>query len=241
MKRLLIAVSIAVLLSGCGLGSGGRDASSMLPAPVLAMEPDLTEAGTTSTATTQQPPITAPAPPTDDRVGSERLLIEEIEEGWRASRRPYGLALEDVPVPDLTTVDPVRAVEEIYRFNAWVLEHAPRVPWASVLALADSSAYRNLRVLYETFEFSTLRYTSDDGFVATGVATVLSSDGRVPPAVAANVPDGGVFVVYETSSGPYESVASDGTVYKAYSPFDLQLVVGVAPTPSGWKLFWEEM
>ena len=132
-------------------------------------------------------------------------------------------------------------VEEIYRFNAWVLEHAPRAPWASVLALVDSPAYWNLRILYETFEFSTLRYTSDEGLVATGVATVPPSDGRVPPAVAADRPDDGVFVVYETSSGPYESVASDGTVYKAYEPFDLQLVVGVAPTPSGWKLFWEEM
>ena len=50
-----------------------------------------------------------------------------------------------------------------------------------------------------------------------------------------------MFVVYETSSGPYESVAFDGTVYKSYEAFDLLLLVGLAPTPSGWKLFWEEM
>lgn len=238
MKRLLAAVSIAVLLSGCGLASSGSDAALPLPAPSATTEPGHAAGGSSSTSTT--PPRSVEST-TADRVGSEALLLDEIEEAWRASRRPYDLALEDVPLPDLTAIDPVRAVEEIYRFNAWVLEHAPRAPWASVLAFDDSPAYWNLRILYEIFEFSTLHYTSDEGFVATGVATVPPSDGRVPPAVAADVPDGGVFVLYETSSGPYESVASDGTVYKAYEAFDLQLVVGVAPTPSGWKLFWEEM
>lgn len=238
MTRLLVAASVAALLSGCGLASSGSDAAP-LAAPSATTEPRHAVDEASSTSTTRPRPVAEPT--TDDRVGSEDLLLEEIEEAWRASRRPYDLALAGVPLPDLTASDPVRAVEEIYRFNAWVLEHAPRAPWASVLAFVDSPAYWNLRILYETFEFSTLRYTSDEGFVATGVATVSPSDGRVPPAVAADVPDGGVFVVYETSSGPYESVASDGTVYKAYEPFDLQLVVGVAPTPSGWKLFWEEM
>lgn len=237
MTRLLAAASISVLLSGCGLATSGSDEVPPQPGPSATIEPGAD--GVSSTSTTRPRPVAKQT--TADRPGSQDLLLEEIEEAWRASRRPYDLALEDVPFPDLTVGDPVRAVEEIYRFNAWVLEHAPRAPWASVLALVDSPAYWNLRILYETFEFSTLRYTSDQGLVATGVATVPPSDGRVPAAVAAEVPDGGVFVVYETSSGPYESVAFDGTVYKSYEAFDLLLLVGLAPTPSGWKLFWEEM
>ncbi len=154
----------------------------------------------------------------------------------------YAVDLGDVPIPDLTNPDPLVAVGELYRFNSWLLEHAASPEWAEVIAMRPGHAYVDLRLVHEAFRFKRLDYTGDQVFHAAGLEVIGEPDGvgGVPRDVAAGAPPGSVAVSYETSTGPYRSVGSDGVVYQEFPRFDLVITVVLSPTESGWKIFWEE-
>lgn len=244
-RWLLTAVATGLLLTASACSGTPDPTTTATAAPTTIAAPTTTTSAPTTTTTpattTTQAPTTTLA---QEAVGDPELLqamIDDIAQAW------FGVdaAVAGVPIPDLTNPDPVVAVGDIYRLDAW-LAQSPDTwgeEWVAVFTGADTPARTELGNVYSSRLLGNeIAVNRGDPWAFHGgrVVDIAETSLSLPEVTA--LPSDAVGVVFHSSIGPYEFVDADtGEVRETQPGWDAddEWLVVVAPSPHGWVLHHE--